>query len=191
MFAQRGFDEVSAEEIVAASGVTRGALYHHFDGKKGLFRQVLTAAMRDVRERIIQAARQARDPMSALEEGARAFLRQCADPANQRVLVVDGPAVLGWHAWRSLDLEHGVGLLREGLRRAAASQQFVLSDIDTASHLVAGALIDGAMLIASAPDDRTTRRRVEQAALGLLRGLFRPQAGHRPGQRAKLPTKRR
>ena len=171
LFAKRGYGAVSGEEVVAASRLTRGALYHHFDGKAGLFRAVVVDAMKEVNDRVAKAAGGATDPWKALEFGIRAFLDVCTAPDLQRVLLVDGPAVLGWQAWRELDLEHGVGLLREVLRRAVAAGQMAVPDVDTASHLIAGALIDGAMIIATARGRSSVRHQVEQSMLAMLRGF--------------------
>jgi len=171
LFAKRGYRAVSGEEVVAAARLTRGALYHHFDGKAGLFRAVVVDAMKEVNGRIAQAAHGATNPWKALELGIRAFLDVCTAPDLQRILLVDGPAVLGWRAWRELDLQHGVGLLREVLRRAVSAGQMAVPDVDTASHLVAGAMIDGAMIIANASGQALVRRQVEQSMLAMLRGF--------------------
>ena len=170
LFARRGFAGVSAEEVVAAAGVTRGALYHHFDGKEGLFAAVVEDAMIDLKGRLAAAAAGARSPGEALERGVRAFLAACVEPATRQILLVDGPAVLGWHAWRELDLRHGLGLLRSGL--AAAARDGARLDIDAAAHLLAGAMIDAAMVVGGAPGDDRLRRRVETTLLRLVRGLF-------------------
>jgi AcrR family transcriptional regulator len=182
LFAQRGFDGVSGEEIVAAARVTRGALYHHFDGKAGLFRAVVSDAMSDVQERVARAASAARSPLKAVELGIRAFLAACAEPEYQRLLLIDGPAVLGWHAWRALDLEYGLGLLRRGLEAAAAARQVVVPDVETTTQLLAGALLDGAMLVGRDARDASVRGRVELAVLNLLHGLVPPR---RKRQRAQ------
>jgi AcrR family transcriptional regulator len=171
LFSRRGFDDVSSEEIVAAARLTRGALYHHFDGKEGLFRAVVTEVMSEVHARIAGAAAGASSPLDALERGVRVFLDACADSTYQRILLIDGPAVLGWNAWRSLDLQYGMGLLRAGLKAAATAQQITVPDVETATHLIGGALVDGAMLIGREPGDRRVRRRVEATLLRLLRGL--------------------
>jgi AcrR family transcriptional regulator len=164
LFARRGYAGVAAEEIVAAAGVTRGALYHHFDGKEGLFRAVLVEEMAALKARLARAAA-AGSPAGSVERGIRAYLRACAEPRVRRVLLVDGPAVLGWHAWRALDLQSGLGLLRRGLQAAG------VADAEVATQVLAGALIDGAMLIGQRPRDAKLRRRVERALLRLLRGL--------------------
>jgi AcrR family transcriptional regulator len=171
LFAWRGFDGVAAEEIVAAARVTRGALYHHFEGKEGLFAAVVAEQMGEVHARLARASAAARSPLEAVELGVRSFLSACSEPAYQRVLLVDGPGVLGWHAWRALDLRYGLGLLRRGLEAAAAAGQLALPDVETATQVLAGALIDGAMLIGKSPSDRALRRRVEATLLRLLHGL--------------------
>jgi AcrR family transcriptional regulator len=165
LFARRGFDAVSSEEIVAAASVTRGALYHHFDGKEGLFRAVLTDVMGEVHGQLAEAARDARTPREAVERGIASFLDACARPSYRRILLVDGPAVLGWHEWRALDLTYGLGLLRRGLEAMA------VPDAETATHVLAGALVDGAMLVGQAPEDGSVRRRVQATLLRILDGL--------------------
>jgi len=187
LFERRGFDAVSAEEVAAAAGVTRGALYHHFDGKEGVFAAVVEDAMIDAKGRLAAAAATARGPGEALERGMGAFLAMCAEPSYRRVLLVDGPAVLGWHAWRALDLRHGLGLLRQGLAAAAAAPRGSALDVEAASHLLAGALIDGAMLIGGAPRDGALRRRVEATLRRLVRGLVEPlpTTSRRPAARRR------
>jgi AcrR family transcriptional regulator len=185
LFARRGFDETSAEEIVEAAQLTRGALYHHFDGKEGLFREVLVEAMREVRDEIVRSARGARAPREAMERGVSAFLDACIRPQLHRILMIDGPAVLGWPAWRALDMQHGVGLLRDGLRAVAAAEKVALPDAETASHLIAGALIDGAMLIASAAEPEATRRLVEETVLRLVAGILPPTGSSSSRRRAR------
>jgi len=179
LFARRGFDSVSAEEIVAAARLTRGALYHHFDGKEGLFQAVVSDAMQDVHGRLKLAASGAQSALEAVELGVRAFLAVCAEPEYQRLLLVDGPSVLGWHAWRTLDLEFGLGLLRRGLEAAAASGQLALPDVETTTHLLAGALIDGAMVIGRNPEDASLRRSIEATILRFITGLTRPSEAGR------------
>src|SRR6266480_6781390 len=90
LFAERGYAGVGTEEIVRAAGVTRGALYHHFDGKRELFAAVYEDVERQLVERIAASAMaSAGDPMEALQAGAEAFLDACEDPAVQRIALLD------------------------------------------------------------------------------------------------------
>src|SRR4029450_11947753 len=120
MFAERGYAGVGTEEIVQAAGVTRGALYHQFRDKTDLFAAVAETAQAEVAHRITSGAQTdgAVDPMTALPAGGRRSLEAAAAPAVERILLVDGPAVLGWQAWRDLADRYGLGLLQHGLQVA-------------------------------------------------------------------------
>src|SRR5215212_184607 len=85
LFADRGYAAVGTEEIVRAAGVTRGALYHHFDGKEDLFRAVYEDVERELVERVAASATAAGDPLELLHAGVQAFLDACEDPAVQRI----------------------------------------------------------------------------------------------------------
>ena len=175
LFERRGFDDVSAEEIVALARVTRGALYHHFErGKVGLFGAVLREVMEGVHDRLGAQGRRGQTPLEALELGVEAFLRTTTEPGVRRILLVDGPAVLGWTAWRELDLQYGLGLLRRALGAAAAAGQLEVADVETTTHLLAGALVDAALRLGQAPDDASLHRRMKAALLRLVRGLGPP-----------------
>src|SRR5881398_3481078 len=91
LFAERGYAAVSIEEIVRRARVTRGALYHHFEDKADLFRAVFERV-----QRLLDAASSQPDPARHLEVGCHAFLDACAEPDVQRIVLLDGPAVLGW-----------------------------------------------------------------------------------------------
>src|SRR5258708_22672865 len=87
LFAAQGFAGVSGEELVAQARVTRGALYHHYDGKDGLFEAVVENVMREVQEEISAQAAGARDPLHALQQGIAAFLSLSTRPDFQRILL--------------------------------------------------------------------------------------------------------
>ena len=90
LFAEYGFAGVSSEQIVTTAGVTRGALYHHFDGKKGLFRAVLNQVQTEIEKRVKIAVEQVQDPMEILIAGNNEFLAACLDPGLQRILLTEG-----------------------------------------------------------------------------------------------------
>jgi AcrR family transcriptional regulator len=43
LFGERAFDEISIDDIAAAAGVSKGLLYHYFEGKRGLYVATLQA----------------------------------------------------------------------------------------------------------------------------------------------------
>src|SRR6187551_2532021 len=120
LFAERGYADVGTEEIVRAAGLTRGALYHHFDGKRDLFEAVYERVEVELAERIAAGALAsgAAAPLDAMRAGAEMFLRACTEPEAQRIALLDGPSVLGWDRWREIAAEHGLGLIEASLKAA-------------------------------------------------------------------------
>jgi AcrR family transcriptional regulator len=102
-FATQGYADASLTAIVAAAGVTKGALYHHFPGgKPDLFRAVLREVHQEVADRVAMAAPDA-SPWTQLLAGCKTFLIASTDPDIQQIMLVDAPAVLGWGVWREFD----------------------------------------------------------------------------------------
>src|SRR4051795_11596117 len=91
LFGERGFAAVGTEEVVAAAGVTRGALYHHFRDKRDLFRAVYEASETEMMRRTVAALANVEDPWEELVAGIPACLDACADPALRRISLVDAP----------------------------------------------------------------------------------------------------
>ena len=109
LFAAQGFDGTGTEQIVAEARVTRGALYHHFRDKADLFRAVMAQAAGDVATRLIdeQLAADAESPLAEIRDGVSAFLDVCVGGDFQRIVLVDGPRVLGADAWDDLVERYG------------------------------------------------------------------------------------
>src|ERR1044072_5433349 len=101
LFAAGGYAGVGAEEIVRSAGVTRGALYHHFGGKRDLFEAVYERIAVELALRIADGALSAgaTAPLEAMRAGAEMFLRAATEPEAQRIVLLDGPSVLGWDRW--------------------------------------------------------------------------------------------
>src|SRR4029453_14156213 len=154
MFAERGYAGVGTEQIVQAAGVTRGALYHQFRDKADLFAAVAETAQAEVARRITSGAEADGpvDPMTALYAGVRRFLEACTDPAVERILLLDGPVVLGWQAWRDLADRYGLGLLQHGLQAAMDAGAISPQPVVPLAHLLLGALVEGALYVVGAED---------------------------------------
>jgi AcrR family transcriptional regulator len=173
LFAQRGFAAVSTEEIVRRARVTRGALYHHFTGKEGLFEAVFEQVEGDLTERIAAEAMQAAEPWDAMRSGAQAFLDACLDPAVQRITLLDAPSVLGWERWREIGQRYGLGLVQATLQAAMDAGQIESQPVRPLAHILIGALDEAAMLVARADDVQATRREVGEALERYLQALRR------------------
>jgi AcrR family transcriptional regulator len=171
LFAERGYAGVGTEEIVARAGVTRGALYHHFEDKKDLFRAVHEELERDLVASIGEQIADIDDPWELLVHGMRAFLNACTDPALIRIALVDAPVVLGWEEWREVDARYGLGLVSSGLQNAMDRGAFRRLDVRPLAHLLLGSMTEAAMMIAYARDHEAARREVEGPLVALLEGL--------------------
>jgi AcrR family transcriptional regulator len=171
LFAKRGYAEVGTEEIVARARVTRGALYHHFEDKRDLFRAVHERVEEELIERIGAAMGGVEDPWELILAGTRSFLDACEEPAVKQIALVDAPAVLGWDEWREIDERYGLGLTRAALGGAIEAGVLRPLRLEPLSHLLLAALSEAALMIASAEDPASTRTEVEAALIELLEGL--------------------
>ncbi len=175
LFAQRGYASVGTEEIARAAGVTRGALYHHFDGKRELFEAVYERIEIELAERIAAGALQANatSPLAAMKAGAEMFLRASTEPETQQIVLLDGPSVLGWDRWREIGTEHGLGLIEATLQAAVDAGAIDPQPVRPLAHVLMGALDEAAMLVARADDAEKMRVEVGQTLTALLDGLSR------------------
>jgi AcrR family transcriptional regulator len=171
LFAERGYAAVSIEEIVRSARVTRGALYHHFEDKADLFRAVFESVQQDLAQRLLDAASSQPDEAKHLEIGCHAFLDACAEPDVQRVVLLDGPAVLGWEAWHESDVNFGLGLLRRSIQAGIAGGAVERQPVGPLSHLLLGALNGCGLEIARSSDPTRAKREMRKAVDRLLAGL--------------------
>ena len=174
LFAKSGYAGVGTEEIVRASGVTRGALYHQFPGgKRDLFEAVYRHVEANVTEKITTAAGAAPDPLAALRAGADRFLDVCLEPDVQRIVLLDAPAVLSWERWREIAAEHGLGMVQTGVQAAIEAGQFAEQPTKPLAHLLMGMLDEAAMLVARSADPKRTKAEVIATLNSILDGLAR------------------
>lgn len=138
LFAQKGFESVSAEEIAAKASVTRGALYHHFGGKLGLFRQVVEAVFETQGAAILEHAEAESDPWKALVAGCIAFIRFSLREEYRRIIMIDAPSVLGIDEWHELDRRYTTSTLKEGLEELPQAK--ALGDLDALTEALSGAM---------------------------------------------------
>jgi AcrR family transcriptional regulator len=175
LFAERGYAAVGTEEIVQRAGVTRGALYHHFRaGKEELFRAALIQISAETTQLVTHAALAKQDPWDSLVAGVDAFLDACTTREVQRIMLVDGPAVLGWDVWRAIDAEYGLGIVEGALQRAMDAGRLLPHPPNALAHVLLGALQEAAMVVARADDPVDARAEMGLTVRRLLEGLRAP-----------------
>jgi AcrR family transcriptional regulator len=154
LFAEGGYTATSLDAVVDSAGVTKGALYHHFSGKRDLFAAVFAAEQVRLTGAIVAAYQRRRDPLEALEAGAGAFIEACQEPGAQRIFLIDSASALGWDTIRRLE-SGALVMLERGIQRAIDAGRIEPRPVEPLSHLLYGALCESAMVVASAmdPDD--------------------------------------
>ena len=174
LFVAKGYHHTGTEEVVAEAGVgTRGALYHHFADKQALFEAVFISVEEDL---VMEAAKNLADPadgaLNQLRHGLIGFLDASLTPHVQRILLIEGPAVLGWVRWRELESLYGLGAIRVMLERAIEEGDVASGQpLDALAHVLLAAADETALFIANAPDQEQARDQGVQALNAVLDGL--------------------
>ncbi|BBY47403.1 TetR family transcriptional regulator [Mycolicibacterium arabiense] len=173
LFAGHGYAAVSTQAVVEAAGVTRGALYHQFGDKAGLFAEVYEEVERGlvaaITERIASAA--PADQLAAMRVGARLFLEECSAPAVQRIVLIDAPAVLGWARWREVGMKYGLGIVEAMLAQAMSDGVIPEQPLRPTAHVLLGALDEAALYIARARDGDDALRQMVMVCDRLISGI--------------------
>lgn len=170
LFSYSGYGNVGLAEIVRAAGVTKGALYHHFASKADLFRAVLEELQQEVARRVAAAADAHDDPWDQLTAGCQAFLTATTDPDVQRILLVDGPSVLGWSQWRAMDEAASARHLADALSLLIDAGIVTPQPVAPLVHLLSGAMNEAALWLASSTDPMDLSH-TRVALAGLLESL--------------------
>ena len=167
-FGDDGYRGAAAAAVARRAGVTSGALYHHFSGKRDLFRAAVEATQAALAGRVAEAATAGQDPWERLELGVAAYLAACRERSVRRLVLVDGPSVLGRDEWRQLDASHHLRPLRAALAAAMRAGLLERRPPEPLARILLGALSE-AGLVADAEREET-----EAAVLWLLGRLRRP-----------------
>ena len=173
LFAEHGFAGVGTETIVAAAGVTRGALYHQFADKTELFEAVYEAIEEDLDRRLGRqvAAAGASDPIEVMTLGANAWLDACSEQEVQQIVLLDGPAVLGWQRWREIGMRYGLGMIEGLLADAIEVGRIPPQPVRALTHVLVGALDEAGLYIARAEDQTAASEEMRAVIAALLAGL--------------------
>jgi AcrR family transcriptional regulator len=172
LFAAHGYDGTSIEAVLREAKISRGALYHHFDGKEALFAAVLETVEADVAGAIAKAAGGVADPVAAFRAGCDAWLRLARDPVVRQIALIDAPAVVGWQQWRAIDERYAFGMLKAGLQAAAAAGRVRADVVEVLAHMLLAALAEVALVVARAGDGAKAIRQGQAAVRELLDRLF-------------------
>lgn len=172
VFGTNGFAATSVEDIARTARVTTGALYHHFPTKAAVFEAVFEQVHSEMLVASSEAAAAAEDTMEMLAAGFGVFLDWVLEPAMQRILVTDGPAVLGLARFVELDERYALEPSVRALEAANASGLLRVDDPPTLARLLFGAMTRAGLLIASSPDPKATRDAVAATFRQMMSGFL-------------------
>lgn len=170
-FSQHGFAGAATERIVEKARVTRGALYHQFKDKRDLFRAVFEEAQTEIVQAIDAAVQDSTDHWGALVEGSRAFLAATTSPGLQRIVMLDGPAVLGLEEWRRLDNEYSFQELKIGVGEVMKAGFLPELPVDALAVMLSGAMNEAALHCANAANPARALKESQATIVAILEAL--------------------
>lgn len=172
-FTEHGYGGTSLDAIVAGARVTKGALYHHFSGKQAVFEAVFAKVEDDASRTIKAALRDSPDPWEKALAGLRAFLAVVQDPTYQRIVIQDGPAILGYERFREKEERSSYGIVQDIVGSVLEASTYELTEPmkKTFSRIFFGALSAAGESVAVAEDPGEAVARIEAAIGFILEGL--------------------
>ncbi|MCG2685878.1 TetR/AcrR family transcriptional regulator, partial [Candidatus Parcubacteria bacterium] len=90
LFAQKGFFGVSMQNIADELGITKAALYHHFESKEGLCFEIMHRAFKELTVTLGNAVKDSRSPSEALFRVVDAYLSFTAKRPQANLLFTKG-----------------------------------------------------------------------------------------------------
>ncbi|MDF1606469.1 TetR/AcrR family transcriptional regulator [Nocardioides sp. YIM 152315] len=173
LFTESGYAATSLDTIVAGAEVTKGALYHHFSGKQALFEAVFERVEDDAARSIQRALEGHRDPWEKATAGLRAFLEVVQEPRYRRIVIQEGPAVLGYERYREQEERSTFANVLEIVRSVLSAGEWELDEAltQTFARIFFGAMSSAGESVSSAPDPIAAAANVETAIGFILTGF--------------------
>ena len=170
-FGTVGYAEASMDDFTAGAGLTRGAIYHHFGDKKGLLRAVIAEIDGEMSGRLSAVSKRAPSLWQGFVDECVAYVEMALEPEIQRIVLLDGPAVLGDPSqWPNQG--ECIRIMSRNLKALAAEATIMDVDPDAMAHLVNGAMLYASLLIANAEDPKLASKNAVRALKTMLNGLL-------------------
>jgi AcrR family transcriptional regulator len=173
LFTEHGYAAASLDAIVAGADVTKGALYHHYSGKQALFEAVFEKVESAGAAQIQAALEGHQDPWEKAIAGLRAFLEVVRQPSYSRIVVQDGPSVLGYERFREQEERSTFAYVLDIVRAVLSAGDWDVDDAleHTFARIFFGAMSSAGSTVSTSDDADTEADRVELAIGFILSGL--------------------
>ena len=170
LFARDGYAETSLDAVAAKARVTKGAVYHHFQGKPQLFEAVFSREVDRLCAAMPAVYASKRDPWDAFEACCRAFLEECLEPGLQRIMLLDALAAVGWEGVRRIEAPM-MELMEIAIGRAVDAGRIAPRPAAPLAVFLYGALCETSMNVARADNQKAAHRRALTELSHVLGGL--------------------
>jgi AcrR family transcriptional regulator len=167
LFTARGFAATSIDDIARRAGVAKGAVYHHFDSKEQIFQRVFEQMTEALAAQVRATAAAGKSILDSFERGTLKYLTSIAGDKFRQVLLIDGPAVLGWEKWREIDARYFGGAMNAPIERTPHAREMA-----AIGHLIAGAVSEAALVCATSDHRVRDARDFTSALLKMLAPFF-------------------
>jgi AcrR family transcriptional regulator len=171
LFGERGFAATTIDDIAEAARVAKGAVYHHFATKEAVFEAVFDQVSLDLVQEVDRAARTEKDVLAAMVAGTQHYFAACAKGPTGRIILRDGPAVLGWERWREIDAQHFGGKIPLALTAAMDAGLIARQPVEPLARLLLGAVTEAAVACAGRSDVLKADGEYSRAFKSLLEAL--------------------
>jgi len=173
LFTEHGYASTSLDAIVAGAEVTKGALYHHFSGKQALYEVVFEKVEAATAQSIDAAMRETKDPWEQARAGLRTFLQAVQQPTYRRIVVQEGPAVLGYQRYREQEERSTFTVVEDIVAAVLRAGDRNVDDqmVATFARLFFGAMSAAGESVTEASDPEDAAERIELAVTYLLTGV--------------------
>jgi AcrR family transcriptional regulator len=171
LFTRNGYAATSLDAVARRARVTKGALYHHFSGKQALFEAAFEAVEKAAVERLAEVVGGDGSAWHRAVEGIEIYVRSCLDPSYQRIVIHEGPVVMGWERWRETEENFSFGLVKAAIEALIESGEIVEVPIEVTARILLGALSAGATVIAGAEDPKKAGAEVSRTIVTVLEGM--------------------
>ena len=166
LFTARGFAATSIDDIARRAGVAKGAVYHHFESKEQIFQRVFEQMTGSLVAEVATSAAAGKSTLDRFERGTLKYLTSIAGNKFRQVLLIDGPAVLGWEKWREIDARYFGGVMKAPMKRTPQAREMA-----AIGHLIAGALSEAALVCATSDHRVRAARDFTSALIKMLAPL--------------------
>jgi AcrR family transcriptional regulator len=173
LFTKRGYTATSLDLIVKRARVTKGALYHHFNGKQALFEAVFDAVETATIGRLAVALDGDGSAWERAMAGIHTYISVCLDPSYQRIVIHEAPVVMGWERWREAEEHFSYGLVRAAIEALVDAGEIEPLPVEVTARVLFGALSAGAETIAGSPDPKKTAAEVTKTITTVMTGMRR------------------